>query len=413
MKNVAAASAAEAAANAASSVPRPDPKGLKVALVDDDKVTLTILAGTLRRRGYRVRTFQDPESALDVLSRDHPDVAICDMQMPGMSGLELVQALEKRIKAQPFPIMILSSVGQEGTLAEAFHHGVTDYLVKPVSEAELVVKLEQATAKKRERLPEQIPRELAGFELLDEVRRGEVSVLFRARRAWEPDTIRTAKLLRPDLAGEAEPLLRLRREIDILASCDHPAIPRVVATGLVGRLLFYVSDDVAVQTLGERVRQHGRLGVSETLQLLREVGGALEHLHSQGIFHGDLTPESLSVRDTGGVVVSELGNARWIGSISREDEPRAILSRYTAPELASAPWSTDPRSDLYALGVCALEAFTGRPATSAARSTEVDRRLLASVPPPLYGILTRLVCPLPEERLPHARALVSAAVSSV
>jgi serine/threonine protein kinase len=386
--------------------PRVEPKGLRVALVDDDKVTLTILSNTLRRRGYRVRAFQDPEQALDVLSRDHPDVAICDMQMPQMSGLELVRALEQRVKAQPFPIMILSSVGQEATLAEAFQHGVTDYLVKPVSEAELVVKLEKAFARRRERPPEQIPHEVSGYELLEEVRRGETAILFRAQKRWEPGIVRRAKVLRPDLAGEAEPLLRFRREVDVLAACDHPAVPRLLATGLVGRLLYYISDDETVLTLGERVRERGRLSQQETFALLREAGGALEHLHERDVFHGDITPESLCVKESGAVQVSELGCARSLRRLPREDEPCALASRYTARELVAAPWSADPRSDLYSLGVCALEAFTGRPATQD-RSFAVDARLLASVPPPLHTVLVRLVAPL-EDRFPTARELLEA-----
>src|SRR5262249_2840920 len=185
------------------------------------------------------------------------------------------------------------------------------------------------------------------------------------------------------------------------------------ATGLVGRLLFYVSDDESTFTLGERVRQRGRLSVPETLQLLREVAGALEHLHSKRIFHGDITPESLCVKESGAVVVAELENARWMGGAPREDEPRALASRYTAPELLSAPWSSDPRSDLYALGVCALEAFTGRPATQGARSIEVDKRLLASTPPALHQILVRLVAPSAADRVPHARALAALASAPV
>lgn len=390
----------------AGTATKPAGRALRVALVDDDKVTLTILAGTLRRRGYRVRTFQDPESALDVLSRDHPDVAICDMQMPGMSGLELVMAIERRVKAQPFPIMILSSVGEEQALSEAFQHGVTDYLVKPVSEAELCAKLEKAAARRTGRPPEQVPRELAGFELLEELRRGETAVLYKAQRPWEQGIVRTAKVLRPDLAGEAEPLLKMRREIDVLATCSHPALPRLVATGLVGRSLFYISEEQPVQTLGERVRLNGRFPVNETFYLLREVGSALEHLHARSVFHGDVTPETLMVQENGSVVIAELGHARWMGGAPREDEPRAEASRYTAPELAAAPWSSDPRSDLYSLGIVVLEAFTGRPATSGPLAP-VDVRLLASIPQPLQSILARLVSPSPGERFPHARALQS------
>src|SRR6185503_6626437 len=73
------------------------PTGTRIALVDDDKVTLAILSRALRRRGFLVRTFQDPESAVDVLCRDGPDIAVVDMQMPGITGIELVRQLEHRL----------------------------------------------------------------------------------------------------------------------------------------------------------------------------------------------------------------------------------------------------------------------------------------------------------------------------
>jgi serine/threonine protein kinase len=389
-------------------VPRPDPAGFKVALVDDDRVTLTILASTLRRRGYRVRAFQDPESALDVLSRDHPDVAIFDMNMPAFTGIELVKRLEQRIRAQPFPIMILSSEGDEKILAEAYHHGVTDYLVKPVGEAELVVKIEQAHARQRARPPEQIPRELAGYELTEEVRRGEVAILFRAVNPEEPELVRAAKILRPDLAGEAEPLLRLRREIDVISRCDHPGIARVLESGLIGRLLFYVSDEVPSRTLGERVRERGRLSPGETVALLRDVGSALRHLHGRLIFHGDLTPESIGQTESGLTVIAEMGSARWLDGALRDDEALPLASRYTAPELRAAPSRPDPRSDLYALGVCALEATTGKP-TQQLAAGGIDPRPLASVTPPeLATVIERLLARSPEDRYPSASDLLQA-----
>jgi CheY-like chemotaxis protein len=390
------------------SIPRPDPSTFKIALVDDDKVTLAVLTQTLRRRGFKVRPFTDPEQALDVLSRDHPDVAIFDMQMPGISGMELVRRIQQRVRANAFPIMILSSEGQEETLAEAFHLGVTDYLVKPVSEAELVVKLEQARNRAFTRPPEQIPRELAGYELQDEVRRGEIGVVFRAVAPAEPGLIRAVKVLRPEIAGDAEPLLRLRREIDILARSEHPSIPRIIASGIVGRLIFYVADEVPAKTLGDLVRERGKITPDEVKILVRDVGDVLRYLHAKHIVHGDITPESVGFTDRGKTTLGDLGFARWVDAQTREDEPVPLPSRYTAPELRDAPLRRELRSDLYALGVCALEALTGKPATHAGSHDAVETRALAAVaPPPLAAIIERLLARLPEDRFPSASALIA------
>lgn len=389
-------------------VPRPDPSGFRVALVDDDKVTLTILTGTLRRRGFKVRAFQDSEQALDVLSRDHPDVAIFDMQMPGISGMELVRRLQQRARANAFPIMILSSEGEESVLAEAFHLGVTDYLVKPVSEAELVVKLENTRARSSARPPEQIPRELAGFELHEEIRRGEICVTFRATTPSEADLVRAVKVLRPDMAGDAEPILRLRREIDILARCEHPSIPKVIASGVVGRLIFYVADEVPVKTLGDLVRERGKLTAAEVKILVRDLGEALRHLHARHIFHGDITPESVSFTERGKTTIGDLGFARWVDAAAREDEPVPLAGRYTAPELRDDPSRRELRSDLYALGVCALEALTGKPSSQAGSREAVDTRALATLAPPgLAKTIERLCARYPEDRFPSASAFLA------
>ncbi len=402
-------SEADIAGDAASAIPRLDPSSFKIALVDDDKVTLTILTNTLRRRGFKVRAFQDPEQALDVLSRDHPDVAIFDMQMPGITGMELVRRLQQRIRANAFPIMILSSEGEESILAEAFHLGVTDYLVKPVSEAELVVKLEQTKSRTSARPPEQIPRELGGFELHEEIRRGEIGVTFRATAPSEPDLLRAAKVLRPDVAGDVEPLLRLRREIDILARCEHPSIPKVIASGVVGRLIFYVADEVPVKTLGDLVRERGKITPDEVWILIRDLGEALRHLHGRHIFHGDLTPESVSFTERGKTTIGDLGFARWVDSAPREDEPIPLASRYTAPELRDEPLRRELRSDLYSIGVIALEALTGKPAGQAGSREAADTRALASVAPaPLAALVERMCARFPEDRFANAAALLTA-----
>lgn len=399
-----------------ASAPTPAPaeapaerRGLRVALIDDDKVTLAILSRALRRRGFLVRTFQDPESALDVLCRDSPDVAVLDMQMPGITGLELLVSLEQRLGGLPFPLIILSSVEEEKTLQEAFRHGASDYLIKPVTEGELAVKLEQAIARHRESQPESIPRELGGLELHDELRRGEVALLFRAVDTWEPEVVRTVKVLRPDLAGDAEPLLKLRREIDVISRCDHPGIVRLHGSGLCGRLLYYVSDDVPASSLGEWIRANGKLDLPGTLRLLRSAASALEHLHARSILLSDLTPESLGMKDDGDVVVMELGNARWVRGGPRGDEPRPLRTRYTAPEWFTDPPHPDLRSDLYALGVCALEAHAGRPAPRSGPGGPADPRALADgLPPALQSLLLAMVARAPNERPPHAAAVIEA-----
>ena len=404
------------AAPAPASTPPPPPaaeqkpRGPRVALVDDDKVALAILARSLRRRGFLVRTFQDPESALHSISHDQPDAAIVDMHMPGMTGLELVKELSRRLGGRPFPLMVLTSVEDETALKEAYRAGVSDYLIKPVTEAELAVKLTNAIDQHAQKTPDAVPRELAGFELLEEVRRGEGAVVYRAADMWGryPDVMKGIKVLRPELAGDLEPTLKLAREIEVLAHCNHPGVARLHISGQWGRLLFYVTDEVPPQSLGEWLREKERLDAAGTARLLRDLASGLEHLHQQGWILGDLTPEGVGRTTQGNLLLMELGCARRVGGVSRGDLPRPPTSRYLAPEWFLDPPQPEPRSDLFALGVIALEAFTGRPAPRQRRGGAVDLRAASEeMPPELGPLVASLLAQDPGRRPADAGAILA------
>jgi serine/threonine-protein kinase PpkA len=342
------------------------------------------------------------------MCHDQPELAIVDVQMPVLDGLALIDALARRLGGQPFPLVVLSSVEDEAVLKDAFRRGVTDYLVKPVAESELAVKLERALAQHSDRRP-QVPRELGGLELLGEVRRGELAAIYEAYDPWAPAGTPTAfvKVLRPDLCGDPGPLLALRREVDLVAGCDHPGIVRPTATGLEGPFLYYTAAEIPMRTLGREVREDGPLPPPQVLKLLRQTASALEHLHAQAVVVGDLTPESLGRAADGSFLLSELGRARWLLPLVRADEDPLPRSRYAPPEQFEAD-QVDELTDLYALGVIALEAASGKPAARRRGTGTVDADGLgAELPPATRELLARLVAPNPRARPQSASDLLA------
>ena len=86
----------------------------------------------------------------------------------------------------------------------------------------------------------------AADELLDVVRLGESTIVYRAIDTWDryPDVVQQLKILRPELGGELAPALALRREIDVLARCNHPKLVHLRQAGIVGKLLYYVAEEL-------------------------------------------------------------------------------------------------------------------------------------------------------------------------
>ena len=103
-----------------------------IALVDDDKNILASVQMLLEQEGYHVRTFTDGASALTALTATPPDLAILDIKMPRMDGLELLRRL--RQVQENIPVIFLTSKDEEIDELMGLNAGADDYIRKPFSQ---------------------------------------------------------------------------------------------------------------------------------------------------------------------------------------------------------------------------------------------------------------------------------------
>jgi DNA-binding response OmpR family regulator len=106
------------------------PKAPLILCVDDEAATLRSLSRVLRRQGYRVLIYTEPETALEELPLLKPDLLILDVLMPGLSGFEVLDDL-RRYYASPVPVLLLSALDGDDKIAEGRRHGAACYLTKP------------------------------------------------------------------------------------------------------------------------------------------------------------------------------------------------------------------------------------------------------------------------------------------
>ncbi len=127
-----------------SLVPRPSaPAQPRVLIVDDEETIRTALARFLRARGYEVEVAESGIAALVMLERQRFMVMVCDIRMPGMTGLEVVpEALQLD---GDLAILMLSAVNDAPTATDALSHGAMDYLVKPIELVDLQSAVERCT----------------------------------------------------------------------------------------------------------------------------------------------------------------------------------------------------------------------------------------------------------------------------
>src|SRR6202047_4445665 len=109
-----------------------------IALVDDDRNILTSVAMTLEQEGFQVRTYTDGESALQGLAARPVDLAVLDIKMPRMDGMELLQRLRQR---SSMPVIFLTSKDEEVDELMGLRLGADDYITKPFSQRLLLERI--------------------------------------------------------------------------------------------------------------------------------------------------------------------------------------------------------------------------------------------------------------------------------
>ena len=109
-----------------------------IALVDDDRNILTSVSMTLEAEGYLVRTYTDGESALQALTAKPVDLAVLDIKMPRMDGMELLQRLRARTAT---PVIFLTSKDEEVDALMGLRLGADDYITKPFSQRLLLERI--------------------------------------------------------------------------------------------------------------------------------------------------------------------------------------------------------------------------------------------------------------------------------
>ena len=116
----------------------------QILLAEDDELILKTLEHKLTKDGYEVVLTRNGKEAIENIKSSTFDLIITDIMMPFASGLEIINAVNENNKKTP--VIVLSSLGQEETVVEAFNLGADDFIVKPFSPIELAIRIKKILA---------------------------------------------------------------------------------------------------------------------------------------------------------------------------------------------------------------------------------------------------------------------------
>lgn len=217
----------------------------------------------------------------------------------------------------------------------------------------------------------ELPCNFGDYILEEEIGRGGMGVVFRARQISLDREVAVKMILRGDLASLAE-RNRFRAEAEAAARLEHPNIVQVYEVSEHRDSPYFSLRYVEGQTLSERLAD-GPLPPREAARILAKVARGVEFAHQAGVLHRDLKPSNILLDEQGEPYVTDFGLAKRESDASLTRTGAVIgTPAYMSPEQAAATrTSVGPASDVYSLGSILYHMLTGRPPFQAATAVDV------------------------------------------
>ena len=226
-----------------------------------------------------------------------------------------------------------------------------------------------------------LPVTLGGFELVEELGRGGMGVVYRATQQSLNREV-ALKMILPGRLASQEQRDRFQHEAEAAARLDHPGIVPVYEVGELEDCPYFSMKLIQGETITTLVQQE-LFAVKKAAKIVTEVARAIHYSHNQGILHRDLKPSNILIDQQGHPHITDFGLAKHSTRNSELTQTGAILGTpsYMAPEQAAGSrGNVGVHSDIYSLGAMLYYMVTGRPPFQAASAMDTIMMVLEQEP---------------------------------
>ena len=256
------------------------------------------------------------------------------------------------------------------------------------------------------------------YEILSEIGRGGMAVVYRARDRRLGREV-AVKVLPPELAYDPAIRARFTREAQTAAQLSHAHIVPIYDVGERDGVAYFVMAHVGGGNLATLLAREPRQTADEVRRIVGQIADALAYAHLRGVIHRDVKPDNILLdAESGRAMVSDFGIARAMEAGARLTLTGVAVGTptYMSPEQATGEREVDGRSDVYSLGVIAYQMLTGRVPFTAGNPMalllkHISERpraiaeLRPDVPRALREAIERSMAKVPDDRWPTAAAL--------
>jgi eukaryotic-like serine/threonine-protein kinase len=413
-----------------------------IYLVDDSRLHLKLLGGTLEERGYNLKCFELAPDLLKALDEEAPDLIVSDIVMPQMDGVELCAEIRKKYSKEELPILLVSSLDTMEDMVRGYEAGADDYLVKPIRAPEFHAKvslllrqrramsmtrknkIDKATSESADGVEsaedalKPPPRLIDRYEVLGVLGAGAYGTVYRARRLGCEEII-ALKVLSETKLNQSN-IARFLRETEVLKTLGElDGIAPIIDVGYDGEHYFYAMDLIPGAAISKILAKDGPLSEYAGIRLANDIAQVLCALTECDIVHRDIKPANIIIGEDGKTTLIDFGLARLTEGVKvtrRHETPGTPA--YMPPEVIRGR-QVDIRGDMYSLGVTLFETLTTKLPYDGASSLymlvkiaegsppNMDPLIEAEVSPGLTAIIERMIANTPEDRYQNPEELIA------
>lgn len=265
-----------------------------------------------------------------------------------------------------------------------------------------------------------VGRKLGMYQITELLGQGGMATVYKGYRE-DIDRYVAIKVLPPHPGLDHQFIDRFKLEARTIARLQHPHILPLYDYGVEDDIIYLVTAYVAGGSLAT-LMEKGKIPISEIVRLLRQIAGALDYAHRQGVIHRDIKPDNILLDKEGNALLADFGIVKIVSGETDGSSTNPALTQtgglvgtpsYMAPEQGSGEAKIDARADLYALGVVVFEMLTGVPPYTADTPMQIvikhitepipsPRDLVHDLAPEMDAVMQRALAKRPENRYASA-----------
>jgi serine/threonine-protein kinase len=287
---------------------------------------------------------------------------LTDVNMPGMSGLELFRAA--RGKGDRADFIFITGFPDFRAAVSAIKEGAYDYVPKPFDLDDLKEKIDALFAERSREGDSKTPtahlnKVRDGYSVVKSLGSGSSGVVLLVEKH---DIYYAMKIMSRFCAGmDAISKKRFMKEAEILKSLDNENVVRIIDVGgYEPEVMPYIVMEYVHGAPLSRHIKNGTLSDEEKLSVAFQVASALEYIHSQNILHRDVKPENVLLTEDFRAKITDFGIAKVADPSSTSTDALRGSPYYMAPEILRGETEGDVKTDIFSLGVLIYELFTGQ-----------------------------------------------------